>query len=154
MAKTLGFLLLFMLLLGCGSADKPAVTGDPETRVVAYLKENVEPGKTVLVTELYNDVFTSPEEQAAVKRLYDATFQLPAFVVMKQMETGKIPSLQDISAHFNFKVPGTTEVLLRVLESDPRVPPFFERDAATGEIKSVNADLVRAADRFGEPLRK
>jgi hypothetical protein len=154
MAKSLGSLLFFVLLLGCGSADKPAVTDDPETRVVAYLNENVKPGKPVLVTELYNDVFTTPEEQAAVKRLYDALFQLPAFVVVKQMETGKIPSLKDISAHFNFQVPGTTEVLLRVLESDPRVPPFFERDAATGEIKSVNADLVRAADRFGDPLRK
>ena len=154
MAKMLVSLLFFVLLLGCGSADKPADTDDPETRVVAYLNENVKPGQTVRVTDLYNTVFTTPEEQAAVKRLYDALFQLPAFVVVTQMETGKIPSLKDISAHFNFKVPGTTEALLRVLESDPRVPPFFERDAATGEIKSVNAELVRAADKFGDPLRK
>ena len=40
-----------------------------------------------------------------------------------------------------------------VLESDPRVPPFFERDSATGEIKSVDAEAVRRAERFGDALR-
>ena len=107
----------------------------------------------MLVTELYNNVFTTPEEQKAVKRLYDALFQIPAFVVTTEMSTGKIPSLMEITAHFNFQVPGTTEALLRVLESDPRVPPFFERDSATGEIKSVNAEMVRRAERFRDALQ-
>jgi len=141
------------MLVGCSSADRPAATGDPEARVVAYLRENVTPGKPVLVTELYNNVFTTPEEQKAVKRLYDALFQIPAFVVTTEMSTGKIPSLMEITAHFNFQVPGTTEALLRVLESDPRVPPFFERDSATGEIKSVNAEMVRRAERFRDALQ-
>jgi len=141
-------MLFVLVLMSCASTDKPEPVGDPEARVVAYLNENVKPGKPVLVTDLYNDVFTTPEEQRAVKRLYDALFQLPAFVVTTQMDTGKIPSLKDISTHFNFQVPGTTEALLRVLESDPRVPPFFERDSATGEIKRVDADLVRNTERF------
>jgi len=141
-------MLFVLVLMSCASTDKPEPVGDPEARVVAYLNENVKPGKPVLVTDLYNDVFTTPEEQRAVKRLYDALFQLPAFVVTTQMDTGKIPSLKDISTHFNFQVPGTTEALLRVLESDPRVPPFFERDSATGEIKGVDADLVRNTERF------
>jgi hypothetical protein len=146
--------LLSLALLSCSSADKPAASGDPEERVVTYLKKNVSPGEPVLVTELYNEVFTAPEEQAAVKRLYDATFELPAFVAMTQINTGKIPSLQEITNHFNFKVPGTTEVLLRVLESDPRVPEFFKRDASTGEITAVNVETIRNADRFGSPLQK
>ena len=154
MAKALGSLLFVLVLLGCGSADKPAVTGDPEARVVAYLNENVKPGEPVLITDLYNEVFTTPEEQKAVKRLYDALFQLPAFVVKTQMNTGKIPNLKDISAHFNFQVPGTTEALLRVLESDPRVPPFFERDSATGEIKTVDVDRVRNTERFRDSLQE
>lgn len=141
------------MLVGCSSADRPAPTGDPEARVVAYLQQNVAPGKEVRVTDLYNDVFTTPEEQKAVKRLYDALIQLPAFVVTTQTNTGKIPSLMEITTHFNFQVPGTTEVLLRVLESDPRVQPFFERDSATGEIKSVYADRVRSAERFRDALR-
>jgi hypothetical protein len=153
MTRLLVFLIIPLVLLGCSSADKPAVEGDPEERVVAYLKANVSPGKPVLVTELYNEVFTTPEEQAAVKRLYDATFELPAFVAMTQIKTSKIPSLQEITNHFNFKVPGTTDVLLRVLETDPRVPTFFEREPSTGEIKAVNVEAIRNADRFGRPLQ-
>ena len=153
MTRALGSLFLVLMLMGCASADKPEATGDPETRVVAYLNENVTPGKPVIVTDLYNNVFTTPEEQKAVKRLYDAVFELPGFVAVTQMNTGKVPTLKDITAHFNFQVPGTTEVLLRVLESDPRVPPFFERDSATGEIKSVNIDLIRNTERFRDHLK-
>jgi len=127
----------------------------PTDDVAAWVssKANLAPGKPVMVTELYNEVFTTPEEQAAVKRLYDATFELPAFVASTQINTGKIPTLQEITNHFSFKVPGTTEVLLRVLETDPRVPPFFQRDPSTGEIKAVNVDAIRNADRFGKPLQ-
>jgi hypothetical protein len=153
MTRLLVSLLSLALLLGCKSADKPAASGDPEERVVTYLKANLAPGKPVMVTELYNEVFTTPEEQAAVKRLYDATFELPAFIASTQINTGKIPTLQEITNHFSFKVPGTTEVLLRVLETDPRVPPFFQRDPSTGEIKAVNVDAIRNADRFGKPLQ-
>ena len=141
------------MLLACASADKPAAPADLEARVVAYLNETVTPGKPVLVTDLYNNVFTTPEEQQAVKRLYDALFELPAFVAMTQIDTGKIPSNKEITSHFNFQVPGTTEVLLRVLESDPRVPRFFERDSSTGEITAVNVDVIRNADRFGKPFQ-
>jgi hypothetical protein len=151
MSKTLLVLLVASVLFGCARKEKPA--GDPEERVVAYLKENVSPGKEVLVTNLLNSVFTEPEEQQAVQRLYNATFQLPAFVATTYTESSRIPSLMDITTHFNFRVPGTTEVLLRVLESDPRVPHFFERDAA-GEITKVDVELIRNTPKFGDPLRK
>ena len=152
MVKTSFALLFLVVLFGCGSAaEKPA--GDPEERVVAYLQKNVTPGKPVLVTELLNDVFTAPEEQKAVRRLYDAVFQIPAFVATAYTSTGKIPTRQDITNHFNFHVPGTTDVLLRVLESDPRVPPFFKRDPSTGEIIAVDVETIRNADRFGDSLR-
>ena len=32
-----------------------------ETRIVAYLKANVAPGKPVVVSDLYNNVFKTPE---------------------------------------------------------------------------------------------
>jgi hypothetical protein len=113
----------------------------------------VAPGKEVQVTKLVNTVFTEPEEQEAVQRLYDATFKIPAFVATTYTSSGKIPTLMDITTHFNFRVPGTTEVLLLVLESDPRVPKFFQRDAK-GEITAVDIETIRNTPKFGEALQK
>src|SRR5262245_15605377 len=157
MTKVFGSLLLVFALWGCGSsgdkaAEAPTATGDPETRVVDYLNKNVTPGKPVLVTELYNNVFTTQEEQKAVKRLYDALFQLPAFVARTYVDSGKIPTIKEISDHFQFRVPGTTEVLLHVLDSDPRIPRFFDRNTA-GEITAVDVEAIRNAERFGAPLQ-
>jgi len=151
MRKTLLLSLALITLLGCAKDEKPV--GDPEERVVAYLNKNVTPGKPVLVTDLYNNVFPEPEEQAAVKRLYDAVFQMPAFVAMQYTDSGKIPTIMEITTHFNFKVPGTTEVLLRVLESDPRVPRFFQRDAS-GEITAVDVETIRNTDKFRDHFKK
>jgi hypothetical protein len=153
MSKTL--LVLFfasVAMFGCSREEKKPA-GDPEERVVAYLKDNVTPGREVQVTQLLNSVFTEPEEQKAVEHLYGAVIQIPGFVANTQAESGKIPTMMDITTHFNFRVPGTTEVLLRVLESDPRIPRFFERDA-TGEIKSVDVNAIRAADKFRDHLKK
>ena len=152
MSKTLlALIFASFVVFGCSREEtKPA--GDPEERVVTYLKENVTPGREVLVTRLLNNVFTEPEEQAAVKRLYDAVMEIPAFVANSNVESGKIPTLMEITTHFNFRVPGTTEVLLRVLESDPRIPRFFERNAS-GEITSVNVDAIRSAEKFRDHLK-
>jgi hypothetical protein len=144
-------LVFAALVFGCSSPEKPA--GDPEERIVAYLDKTVTPGKPVLVTELANNVFTEPDEQKALRRLYDAVFQIPAFAVKVYTETGKIPTRQEITDHFQFRVPGTTDVLLRILESDPRVPAFFTRDPASGEITAIDVDAIRRTDRFGDSLR-
>jgi len=159
MSKTFIVLLFASLVVfGCSGgenkSDLIALHGsNPEERVVNYLKETVTPGREVLVTKLMNDVFTEPEDQAAVKRLYDAVFQIPGFVANTQAESGKIPTLMEITTHFNFPIPGTTEVLLRVLEADPRIPPFFERNPA-GEITAVNVEAIRATDKFRDHLKK
>lgn len=127
--------------------------GDPETRIVAYLKENVRPGEPVFVTDLYNNVFTSAEEREALQQMYDAFFKIPAAAAEMYMKTGKIPSLDELSRRFEFKIPGELDVLLRVMESDPRAPRFFTRDPATGEITSIDVDAIAADERFGKPLR-
>ena len=152
MWKTLLVVVLASIAVsGCAREEKPA--GDPEERVVAYLQKNVTPGNEVQVTKLMNNVFTEPEEQEAVQRLYNATFQIPAFVATNYTASGKIPTIMEITAHFNFRVPGTTDVLLRVLESDPRIPKFFQRDAA-GEITTVDVEAIRNTPKFGEALQK
>lgn len=128
-------------------------TGDAESRIIAYLKANVRPGEPVYVTELYNTVFTTSEERDVLQRLHNVVFKIPAFAAQTYMKTGRIPTLQELSDQFQFKVPGEIDVLLRIMESDPRVPRFFERDAATGEIVSIDVDRIAAEERFGQPLR-
>jgi hypothetical protein len=132
---------------------KVVPTGDPETRIVAYLKENIRPGRAVFVTDLHNNVFTSREEREALQRLYDAFFSIPASAAQIYTKTGRIPTLQELSDQFDLKVPGEMDVLLRIMEYDPRVPRFFERDPATGEITSIDVDRIASEERFGRPLR-
>ena len=105
-----------------------------ETRIVAYLKANVTPGRPVVVSELYNNVFKTPEEQKVLNRLYNTFFKIPMFIVQYNAGSKKIPTLKEISEQFNFTVPGEADVILRVMESDPRVPKFLDRDPKTGEI--------------------
>src|SRR5213595_1579191 len=99
-----------------------------ETRIVEYLKANVTPGRAVVVSDLYNNVFKTPEEQKVLERLYNTFFKIPMFIVQYNTSTRKIPTLKELSEQFNFNVPGEGDVILRVMESDPRVPRFIERD--------------------------
>lgn len=150
LAILVGVVLFFFLR---PNAAEDAATGDPETRIIAYLKKNVSPGQPVLVTDLYNNVFTSPEDRDALQRLYDTFFRIPAAAAEIYTKTGKIPALEELSAQFQFKIPGEMDVLLRAMESDPRIPRFFERDPATGEITSIDVDRIASDERFGRPLR-
>jgi hypothetical protein len=43
--------------------------------------------------------------------------------------------------------------LFRTMESDPRMPRFFERDSSTGEITRIDVDRIAADEKFGKPLR-
>ena len=149
LAVLLGIVLLFVLRRDA----QQTVVGDPETRIITYLKENIRPGQPVLFTELHNDVFTRPEEREALQQLYDVFFRIPALAAQIQTETGKIPTLQELSKQLNLKVPGEMDVVLRIMEYDPRVPKFFERDPATGEIISIDIDRIASDERFGRPLR-
>ena len=52
------------------------------------------------------------------------------------------PTLDELSEQFGFKVPGEADVMLRIMESDPRMPPFLERDPDSGEIVRVDTDAM------------
>src|SRR5262245_17200768 len=119
-----------------------------ETRIVEYLKANVTPGRPVVVSELYNNVFKTPEEQKVLDRLYNTFFKIPMFIVQYNAATKKIPTLRELSEQFSFHVPGEADVILRVMESDPRVPKFIERDPKTGEITKVDIEKIKASPQF------
>src|SRR5205809_8100659 len=114
---------------------------DAETKIVEYLKANVQPGKPVIVSDL-NKMFTAPAEQKVLNRMFNTFFKIPMFVVQYNTASKKIPTLQELADSFNFKVPGEADVMLRIMESDPRVPKFLTRDEKTGEITAVDIDKV------------
>ncbi len=138
------------------ASDQPALpTASPaEVRVVDYLKSHVEPGEPVVVSELYNSVFTQPAERAVLDRLFNAFFKIPLFMAQQQKASGRPPTLAQIAEQFRFAVPGETDLVLRIMESDPRVPRFFDRDPRTGEITRVDGDAILAHPRFGKALER
>jgi thiol-disulfide isomerase/thioredoxin len=142
---------LIALLLAAALAPSAL---EAETRVVEYLKANVRPGQPVVVSDLYNTVFTGPEERAVLDRLFNTFFKMPLYVAQYVVAAGKPPTLREISEQFRLEVPGEADVLLRIMESDPRMPRFVTRDASTGEIASVDVDRILAHPRFGKALER
>jgi len=140
--------VLFITLVA--AAAPPAA----EARVVEYLKANVKPGQPVVVSQLVGTVFTTPEEKAALDRLFNIFFKLPLFVAQHQKRSGKPPTLGEISEQFRLQVPGEADVLLRVMDADPRMPRFLERDATSGEIVKVDVDAILQHPRFGRELER
>lgn len=145
-------MLLHLTLLAVLAA--PQAPADPEARVIEYLRQNVRPGDPVVVSDLVNNVFTAPEERAALNRLFGTFFKIPLFAAQHQKTAGRPPSLAEISEQFRFQVPGEADVLLRIMESDPRMPKFLDRDPRTGEISRVDVEAVMAHPRFGQLLER
>lgn len=119
-----------------------------------YLDETTTAGQTVAVSELYSEVFSSPDEQAALDRLFNTFFKIPIFMVQFESGTGRPPTLEEISGQFGFGVPGEANVMLRVMESDPRIPPFFERDPDSGEVTSLDVDAILNDPQFGQEIER
>jgi len=144
MLKVAGAVVLFLSLQ----------TSNAETLIVEYLKANVVPGRAVVVSDLYNNVFKTPEERKVLDRLYSTFFKIPMFIVQYNTATKNIPTLRELSEQFNFTVPGEADVILRIMEADPRVPKFIERNPKTGEITRVDIDAVKASPQFSRVLER
>ena len=125
-----------------------------ERRIIQYLQSNMEPGRPVILSNLYNEVFTEPEERAALDRLNRAFFRLPSFLVDYQAQQGRLPTLEEIAGQFDFYGAEQADVMLAVMESDPRVPVFFSRDPDTGELLELDMDRIRNDPRFGSVVER
>jgi thiol-disulfide isomerase/thioredoxin len=125
-----------------------------EERIVDYLKKNVTPGKPLIVSELYSKVFTAPEERKTLDRLFNTFFKIPVFVAQYKSGTNRIPTLADIARQFKLQIPGEVQILLTIMDSDPRVPKFIARDAKTGEITSVDIEAVKQDKRFSQAIER
>ncbi len=142
-----GTLLLGLLLSGSAPAR---ASSDAEARVLDYIRTHLQPGQPLMVTDLYNRVFTQPDERQALNKLYNAFFRIPLFVANYQEKYKSPPTLATIAEQFDLPSPAAADVLLRVMESDPRVPRFLTRDPKTGEITHVDVDKIKADPRFGQ----
>ena len=127
---------------------------EAEVKVVEYLKTHVKSGERVVVSQLYNEVFTTPEERAALNRLFNTFFKLPLYMAQHQKAAGKPPTLAEISEQFAFHVPGEADLMLRIMESDPRMPNFIRRHPLNGEVVIVDVERVLAHPRFGKALER
>src|SRR5215475_9853008 len=128
-------------------------SADAETKIIEYLKANVQPGKPVIVSEL-NKMFTAQDEQKVLNRLFNTFFKIPMFVVQYNTSTKKIPTLQELSEQFNFKASGEADVMLQIMESDPRIPKFLTRDSKSGEITAVDVATITSSPQFGRVLER
>ena len=124
--------------------------GNPQAKILNYIRNHIKAGQPVRVTELYNTVFTSPEDHAALNKLYKDFFRIPMFVVQYQQRFSSPPSLKTIAGQFALKTPEEADTLLRVMETDPRVPKFITRNPKTGEITKVDVEMIRNDPRFAQ----
>ena len=132
--------LLSSISLGCQSFH------GPEQRIIRYLKGNIEPGERL--------VFTAPEERAVLDKLNAAFFRIPLFVIEFEKRLGRLPTLEDIASQFDFYGPEAADVVLSIMESDPRVPQFIQRDPETHELTGIDIALVQADERFNQALER
>lgn len=145
---------LLALVGPMGAGENTPSNPDAEARVLEYVREHAAPGRPLIVTELYNNVFTQPDERRALDKLYRAFFRIPLFVVQYQTKFGAPPRLEKIAEQFDLKSAQDAGTLLLVMESDPRVPRFIERDAKTGEITRVDSEMIRADRRFAQAAER
>jgi len=126
-----------------------------EKRIIDYLREHhVKPKQPVVVSNLLNNVFKGEEERKEINRLFNIFFKIPLFVVQHKVATDRIPTLADISRQFNIHIPGEADVLLSVMELDPRIPKFMTRDRDSGEILSVDIEAVKRDPRFSQAIER
>jgi thiol-disulfide isomerase/thioredoxin len=124
-----------------------------EQKVVESVQGMMRTQEEVIFSELYNDDRFNSEEKAFVGRLYEIFFEIPGFLKSEFESTGKIPARQHISAGFGISLP-SVDLLLAVMQTDPRVPPLFRRNSETGEIESLELENIEFfIDYLGTSVR-
>jgi thiol-disulfide isomerase/thioredoxin len=153
-------MLATALLLGAAFAPQPPAApvgrtpSAAEVKVVEHLKEAVRSRQRIVVSQLYNETFTGEAERAVLNRLFDTFFKIPLYLAQHQKAAGKPPSLAEIQEQFDFRVAGQAAMMLRIMETDPRLPKMFTRNPASGELVSVDVERILADPRFGKALER
>ena len=150
-------LLLSMLLW-----ISPLLAQTTEQRVIQAVEEMMNSTGQVIFSELNNDDRFNAEDKAFLGRLYEIFFQIPTFLKTESEITGEIPTRQLISTGFGISW-NSVDLLLAVMQTDPRMPVLFQLNSETDEIESLElesidafvasrGDTVRVTQWVGEPL--
>jgi thiol-disulfide isomerase/thioredoxin len=127
---------------------------DAETRVINYLKANVKPGQPLEVSTLTSTIFKSPEEQRVLQRIFNTIPRIPATLFEFQTRFGRVPRLQELSEQFDFKIAGEMDLVLRLMEADPRLPRFLTRSPASGEISRMDIGALNSDHKLAEAVAR
>ena len=146
--------IIFSLLLIGSVRDLSRSQQDVEKRVVMKLKCLIQNGKPVIVSNLYNEVFTSPEERRVIDRLYNIFFKVPIFLSQFYASSKRPPTLSELSQQFNLKLEGEADLILSIMEADPRVPKFVSRNPESGEIIRIDIEKIRSDPRFNKVIER
>lgn len=135
MRKTALILFLTGPLLGQSSVEKS---------VLDNVQKIVQQGGEIVFSDLYNNPLFTAEEKAFLGRLYETFFKIPALLKSEFESTDRIPTRQDLATKLDLSVQ-SIELLLRVMESDRRIPPLYDRNPESNEIESLR---LRALEGF------
>ena len=114
-----------------------------EEKVLLSVRQMIEREGTVIFSELYNDDQFNSEERVFLGRLYEIFFQIPVFLKSEYESMGEIPTQSHIASGFGIN-PQSVDLLLAVMESDPRMPTLFERSSLSREIESLQLGNIDA----------
>ena len=140
----------------------PVLGQTTEQRVLQGVQEMMRTQQEVIFSELYNDDRFNSEDKLFLGRLYEIFFQIPVFLKTESEITGEIPTRQLISTGFGISR-NSVDLLLAVMQTDPRMPVLFQLNSKTDEIESLElesidafvasrGDTVRVTQWVGEPL--
>ncbi len=121
----------------------PLLAQTTEQRVIQSVEEMMNSTGQVIFSEFNNGDRFNAEDKAFLGRLYEMFFQIPAFLKTESEITGKIPTRRLIAAGFGI-TQESADLLLAVMQTDPRMPLLFELSPETGEIISLDVESIDA----------
>ena len=142
----------FLALLLASPAAAAPRSQDAERRILEHVRDTLEPGERLLLSALV-ERFQAPDEQRALDRLNDVFFRTPLFLVEFEGREGRLPTLAEIAGQFSLYGEEAADIVLRIMESDPRVPKFLIRDGE-GRLVSIDRQLVEADERFARAVTR
>ena len=146
------YLALLLLLVPAVPAASAAQHEDAERRILEHVRDILQPGERLLLSALV-ERFQAPDEARALDRLNDVFFRTPLFIVEFEGREGRPPTLSELAGRFSLYSEEAADIVLRIMESDPRVPKFLVR-AVDGNLVSIDEDMIRADERFARAVSR